>query len=110
MAEALGVSLLHTAFNNYSLTKSCENKLTSHLKCRNLEFVNVRQGPTFYRTMENMYATKFSQLPFNAIQNSNVLKIKTVLTRNNIIKYWKLSIDMCQSSSANDEFDDSDDI
>ena len=34
--------------------------------------------------------------------NNNVLKIKTVLTRNNIIKYWELSIDMCQSSSAND--------
>ena len=31
---------------------------------------------------------------------NNVLKIKTVLTQNNLIKYWKLSIDMCQSSSA----------
>ena len=39
-----------------------------------------------------------------------VLKIKVVLTRNNIIKYWKLSIGMCQSSSANDEFDESDGI
>ena len=27
-------------------------------------------------------------------------KIKTLLTRNNIIKYWGLSIDMCQSTSA----------
>ena len=30
-----------------------------------------------------------------------MLKIKTVLTRNYIIKYCKLSIGMCQSSSAN---------
>ena len=37
-----------------------------------------------------------------------MLKIKTVLARNNILKYWKLSIGMSQSSSANDEFDDSD--
>ena len=35
-------------------------------------------------------------------------KIKTVLTRSNIIKYWKISIAMCQSSSANDECDESD--
>ena len=26
-----------------------------------------------------------------------MLKIKTVLTRTNIMKYWKLSIGMCQS-------------
>ena len=37
-------------------------------------------------------------------------KMKTWLTRNNIIKYWKLSIDMCQYSSANDECDESDGI
>ena len=35
---------------------------------------------------------------------NNVLKIKTELTRNNIIKYWKLSIGLCQSSSANEEY------
>ena len=40
---------------------------------------------------------------------NNLLKIKTVLTRNNIIKFWELSIDMCHSSSANDEFDEFDD-
>ena len=30
------------------------------------------------------------------------------MTRNNIIKYWELSIGMCQSSSAMDECDVSD--
>ena len=42
-------------------------------------------------------------------KEKNVLKIKT---RNNImiIKYWKLSIGMCQSSSVNDAFYESDGI
>ena len=42
--------------------------------------------------------------------SNNVWKIKTVLTRNNLIKYWKLSIGMCQSSSVNDECYESDRI
>ena len=39
-----------------------------------------------------------------------MLKIMTVLSRSNIINYWKLSIGMCQFSSANDELDESNGI
>ena len=45
---------------------------------------------------------------FNQVRmQNNMLKIKTstVLTRNDIIKYWKLSIGMSQSSSANQNAD-----
>ena len=39
-----------------------------------------------------------------------MVESKALLTRNSIIKYWELSIGMCQSSSANDKSDVSDGI
>ena len=53
------------------------------------------------------YVIKRLCQPLTILLNDLYLNL---LTRNNIIKYWELSIGTCQSSSANDKCDESDGI